>query len=490
MGEVSLQLRQKLHTYVQTFAQHDEECYKQLIPNCDAEAFLAQQIPLLDCPDPLIEQIYYFRWWTYRKQIRQTASGHVITEFLPPVPWAGPENTIVCPAGFHIREGRWLKDPQHWLEEYIRFWLDGHGDTHAYSTWLPHAIWEYCSVKDDASLGLALLPQMIGFFRTRERRHLRSCGLYWSCDDRDGMEYSISGSGFRPTLNAYACADAQAIARFLRLRGDTEEAADFERRADTLRCAMQRLLWDGTFYKTLPASEQEDPHWDTRPAVPARHDVRELVGYVPWYFDLPEAEQAAAFAPLMDETCFFSPFGLTTAEQSHPRFLERFDHECLWNGYIWPFATSQTLVACANALRSEKAVGLRKEDYYTLLRQYAHAQHLRLADGTVIPWIDENMNPKTGRWESRAILQEQGWQPALGGYERGKDYNHSLFCDLVLSGLLGLRVENGSWRADPLIPDSWDYFKVENLWLHGACYTVTYDKTGEHYHGPRGLTIR
>lgn len=488
MCRISTQLRHKLHTYVDAFSRCDEVRYSQLISNQEAEAFLADQIPLLDCPDPVLEEIYYFRWWTYRKHIRQTDRGHVITEFLSEVPWAGPENTIVCAAGFHIREGRWLRDPENWIAEYIRFWLEGHGDIEAYSTWLPHAVWEYCSLKDDFALGMELLPQMIQFFEVREAKYQRSCGLYWSSDDRDGMEYSISGAGFRPTLNAYACADARAIARFLRLCDDEERAQRFEQRASLLQRTMDILLWDEAFYKTIPASEQSTQVWRKRPAVPVHQNVREMVGYVPWYFVPPTTEKAVAFAALMDSKRFASPFGLTTADQSHPRFLEPFDHECLWNGYIWPFATSQTLVACANLLHSHTA-GLTKETYYMLLRQYAQSQHRCLADGTRVPWIDENLNPKNGQWEARTILEQQGWQPTLGGYERGKDYNHSLFCDLILSGLLGLRVENGNWKAEPLLPDSWAYFRVENLWLHGRCYTVTYDRSGKHYHGRKGLTI-
>ena len=65
---------------------------------------------MLDCPDSILEKTYYFRWWTFRKHIKETENGHVITEFLPPVKWAGPYNTINCPACFHIRDGRWLKD--------------------------------------------------------------------------------------------------------------------------------------------------------------------------------------------------------------------------------------------------------------------------------------------------------------------------------------------------------------------------------------------
>ena len=100
----------KLHLYVQRFNQQDEEVYINSSPNAEAEAFLAQQIPLLDCPDKTLEEIYYFRWWTFRKHIKNTCDGHIITEFLPRVPWSGAYNSINCPVGFHLREGRWLKD--------------------------------------------------------------------------------------------------------------------------------------------------------------------------------------------------------------------------------------------------------------------------------------------------------------------------------------------------------------------------------------------
>ena len=83
-----------------------------------------------------------------------------------------------------------------------------------------------------------------------------------------------------------------------------------------------------------------------------------------------------------------------------------------------------------------------------------------------------------------------GWLEKKGGFERGKDYNHSLFCDLVLSGLLGIHPKGDSFTVKPLIPDNWDYFKVENLWLHGKCFTITYDKDGSHYGKGAGLTIK
>ena len=51
-------------------------------------------IPLLDISDDTIQEIYYFRWHNYFRHVKETPVGYVITEFLPPVPWAGKYNTI------------------------------------------------------------------------------------------------------------------------------------------------------------------------------------------------------------------------------------------------------------------------------------------------------------------------------------------------------------------------------------------------------------
>lgn len=90
--------------YIETFNRNDAELYPQTIPNSAAWDYLSANMPLFECPDPDIERTYYFRWWTFRKHIRQTPDGFVVTEFLPPVPWSGKHNGISCPAGHHFYE--------------------------------------------------------------------------------------------------------------------------------------------------------------------------------------------------------------------------------------------------------------------------------------------------------------------------------------------------------------------------------------------------
>jgi hypothetical protein len=63
-------------------------------------------------------------------------------------------------------------------------------------------------------------------------------------------------------------------------------------------------------FKVLPRGEQVE-----------KVDVRELRGYTPWYFNLPEPGKGCevAWKQLMDPKGFYAPYGPTTAEQRRPK---------------------------------------------------------------------------------------------------------------------------------------------------------------------------
>src|SRR5689334_19971096 len=128
--------------YIDTFNKNDYELYKPgEFSNEKAWDFLEKNIPFFDCPDKQLEETYYFRWWTYRKHIRSTPEGHIITEFLPDVYWAGRYNSIACAAAHHFMEGRWLRETSY-FEEYAKFWLKGSGtnNVRGYSFWIANAL--------------------------------------------------------------------------------------------------------------------------------------------------------------------------------------------------------------------------------------------------------------------------------------------------------------------------------------------------------------
>ena len=493
--------------YVDTFNENDEELYVQHISNEKAWEFLKANVPLFECPDKDLERTYYFRWWTYRKHIKDTADGFVITEFLPKVPWSRKHNTISCPAGHHFYEGRWLANGKY-LNDYAVFWFRKGGNPRLYSFWAADAIYSRYLVNFDKDFIVDLLDDLVKNYEAWEKgwRHgrfrvgLHENGLFFSIDDRDGGEMSIGGHGFRPTLNSYMYGDAVAIAKIATLAGKKELTDTYQAKAVKIKELVQAGLWDreAKFFKTLPEGKDKTPV-----------DVREVQGYIPWYFNLPDAGYEGAWKQLTDPKGFHAPFGPTTAEQRHPRFAVSYKgHQCQWNGPSWPFATTQALVALANLLNNYRQNTIGKSDYFETLKIYTKSHQLKRAplllkygkggagreDGRVVPWIDENLNPYTGDWIARTRLKtwkDGTWDPRKGGKERGKDYNHSSYCDLIISGLSGLRPRpDDIIEVNPLVgADTWDWFCLDNVLYHGRIITILWDKTGRKYGKGKGLRV-
>ena len=81
-------------------------------------------------------------------------------------------------------------------------------------------------------------------------------------------------------------------------------------KADSIKTLVQDKLWntDHHFFETMRGD--------------ASAEVREAIGYIPWYFNLPDASSQydMAWKEVMDEKGFSAPYGLTTAERRHPEF--------------------------------------------------------------------------------------------------------------------------------------------------------------------------
>ena len=473
--------------YADEFSRDDPGHVAGAIPDREAWDWMRANVPLLSVPDPEFERIYYYRWWAYRKHIEDTPAGYVLTEFLRPVKHSTDYNAISCALGLHIAEGRWMRD-RRYLNDYISFWLHGGEDGglerhyHQFSNWTAAAVYDRWLADHDTPRLTAQLDALIADYRAWDSERLTDSGLYWQRDVSDGMESSISGGrrvkNLRPTINSYQYGNAKAIAAIAELAGRTGVRDEYQHKAADLRRLTQAKLWNpaDAFFETVLESG-------------AFAGVRELIGYTPWAFDLPERGRGyeAAWKQVADPKGFSAPYGLTTAEQRHPEFvIARTGDDCQWNGPAWPFATSVTLTAMAHLLHDYEQKAVTSSDYFAALQTYVKSQHRTLEDGRSIPWVDENLDPFTGIWLARDLkIHKRTF------YGRGDHYNHSSFADLVITGLIGLRP-----RADdvvevrPLLPaGTWDWFCLDGVPYHDQLLTVLWDRTGSRFHKGKGLRI-
>lgn len=470
--------------HIEHFNTMEPETIVTYIPNSDAWPWLQKNIPLFECPDRDVEEIYYFRWWSFRKHIKQTLKGYVITEFLPPVSHAGEFNTVSCATSLHLAEGRWLRDDCY-LNDYTKFWLRGdHGKPpphfHKFSSWFAAAAWDRYLVNADKKLLVNLFPDLVADYRAWEAERQLPDGLFWQYDVRDGMEESISGSrttkNIRPTINSYMFANARAIAEIARLANKPKLATEFTAKANELKHLTQQHLWDpnANFFKVQIAA---DPSVASAPYVLS--DAREAIGYIPWMFNLPDPRpaHATAFAQLTDPHGFAAPFGLTTAERRHPEFRSHGVGTCEWDGAIWPFATSQTLYSIANCLHTQTDIAhpshLTPRTYFDAFLTYTHSQRARS-----LPYIGEYLDEATGDWIN-------------GKNDRSRYYNHSTYADLLITGVIGLRPRaDDTVEINPLLPpNTWDWFCLNGVKYHGHMLTVIWDQDGSRYGRGAGLHV-
>lgn len=496
------------------FNADDEVLCRTTIGNGRALSTIGRQIPLFECPDEEIERAYYFRWWTYRKHLRQTEKGWVVTEFLPDVSWAGKYNMISCPFVHHLREGRWLRELSY-LDDYTRIMLsDGNlSGPQSYANAPAWATLERAKVTGDFGLAEGCLKAFVRNYEAwekgwtvkghslRDTKSARSYegprmrvgfraerGLFDCTGNREGSEFALSLDGARPMVNAMMWAEAGAIAEIAGRMGDATLQGRFAQKAEALERNVRERLWNPRvgFFVALGGDGTQD-------------DVRELHGYAPFYYGMPlGADYAVAWKPLLDTQGFFAPKGLTFPAQDTPGFARSPDfeaHECLWNGPSWPYATTVALTALSRQLQRTDGVlpaDVTSEDFARLLHQYA-AQQVRLReDGRKVSWIDENLDAFTGEWLARKILIEKarrkGREPKIR--ERGKDYNHSTFCDLVIAGLCGFVPQaDGRIVVRPLAPESWDWWCIDGIRSHGRDITILFDRDGRRYGKGQGLVV-
>ncbi len=490
--------RYPLEHYVKVFSAEAAETGTNNVSCAEAYDFMRSNVPILECPDKEIERAYYFRWWSYLHHLKKTPSGYVVTEFLPNVSWAGKYNTINCAAGHHVMEGRWLKNPRY-MDDYVRFLMSEGtmSGPRAYVCWLAYAVAERSKLTGDWQLATELLDSFVRNYEAWEKgwprrpypykdpnerfaMGLRANGLFAATDDREGSENSIGGDGQRPLINAAMAGEAKAIATIARRAGRPEIAEAFDARSAALVRKMKDLLWnqERSFFTVL---KDDGEH----------KNVRELFGYSPWYFGLDMKGYGDAWQYVMKTDGFLAPCGLANPEISDPGFVVAYrdltKSGCRRDGPCWPYETSLVLTALANALQSgQDTANVDANAYLLLLRQYAVAHKLQLDDGRFISWIDENFDPFSGEWVTRRIYRLK----KAASFGRGRYYNHSSFCDLVLSGLCGIRVQaDGTIDLKPLASKEWDYFRVSNLRVAGREFELVWDRTGKHYERGPGLSL-
>jgi len=314
-------------------------------------------IPFFECSDKQIEEVYYYRWKLYKAHIRNTGPNkYVITEFINHVPWdRDPYCTINAASMHHIYEGRWLNDPRY-MNGYINYLYQEGGNNRRYSESIADAAYAYFLVNGDKNFIVAQLDSMKQVYDHWIDHWDSSQNLYYIPAMPDATEYTIAsidasggkdgfegGDAFRPTINSYIYGNAIAISKIGALAGDRVTTRVYFQKAQDLKTDVQQNLWNSSlqhFTDRFKVNNKYVRYWDFIRG-------RELAGFAPWYFNLPDDNPVynSAWKHLTDTSQLLGKHGFRTNEPSYEYYFKQFvyfegQRGSQWNGPSWPYQSS------------------------------------------------------------------------------------------------------------------------------------------------------
>ncbi|GME25418.1 uncharacterized protein K452DRAFT_262464 [Neofusicoccum parvum] len=455
----------------------------------DDPQWYLDNIPFVDLPDKEAQDVYYYRTSVIKRHLKYVHEGHgwMFTEFIHPVSWASKFQTIPDSAGHHIVEARWLRDPAYvkdLITAYTRAGVEALSGI-TYTHYVQRAILEHAHVTGDREFLTSQLDGMIASFNLWDVQFDNSTGLYHRVPLSDAQEYSLPGyvvggpdggpmqewidpandyttiflgpETYRPSHNSYMVANARAIAEVARLAGNTPVASEWAARAAKLEQDMHDLLWDADQNYWI------DVVWQTN----LRITGRELIGFFPYRFDIENTDDAIrGLEATLDAEGFLTEFGPTTLEQRNPYYtaLKNMTNCCVWNGQSWPFSTSVYLGTLAKIARANRSDVITPEFFQQEFRKYVVTNY----KGGV-PYTAESHYPTLDAWSGDTA-------------NHSEHYFHSTYLDNVFTNLLGIvPALDDRLELQPLIPENWTYFTVENLPYHGSLLSLLWDQDGTHY---------
>ncbi|HLV81532.1 MAG TPA: hypothetical protein VKT32_14695 [Chthonomonadaceae bacterium] len=467
------------------------------------QGWFDHNIAYFTCSDPYVAKLYYHRLYNLKKNSMDPRLGALQHKTFSEGRWTSDwyANVISYGAGHQIRESRWLRDPSYtW--GHLQTWTDnprpdGIYPSHVtlkgqqggqYTDWITASAWDAYLVHPNkpslARIADTLARNVEGWRRVYgwNNSPLLVVDSHWWT----GMEWQPSFFSFagyhtdkpgdethlrRVDLTAYNFGNAQAVAKIYRELGRTRDADRLQRLADETRDAVLAKMWDPAthWFHSLRASDD----------VPS--PAKEIVGLYPFTFELPPSHQGyeAAWSVALDPALFWTPWPLASAAQDCPAYSQHGwpigpgGSGCMWNGPTWPHADSLVLTAMANVLRDYAPCALTRQKMLALFTSYTRAQFKNQDLRT--PWTGEFYDGDTGRWKTDQ-----------------RDYNHSLWLDPLISGLLGLVPRSDDiLEIAPLLPQgAWSYFVLDGQAYKGHDVTLAYDARGGHVApGFRGFAV-
>ena len=373
------------------------------------------------------------------------------------------EFALVCSASaaMHVREMRWLRNPEYVLSELKTLLASQIKEGTAsgrlrdlYVSDLPAAIWEtFCLLPPEHKEKVltcrdavrhyveweqskeylpegATLPIVVGSWRTAAE--YQPSFFEFTSPKWDHQQSNPFGNERKTRLHrvddsVYLCKNLQSVSNFYNVAGRTDIASQFEVASSQIKANIQSLMWDdrNAFYYDLNPANLEKALLSKNYAGflgaqinPSQAQNEALMDHLYHEFAVPYpiptvATDSPAFAP--DNTWRIGP----NASEEKP-----YVYNCCWNGPTWNFANS-LVIDTLGAVVQKSETKKHEKLFADLFAKWCREQ---CPDETAVPNTCEHYNCFSGE-ELRKI----------------RDYSHSTFVDIVMRRVVGL-IENDKGR--------------------------------------------
>lgn len=459
-------------------------------------------VPYFDASDPGFKKMWYYRWWVVRFNLTQADTpdlkGYRFYEGK-----LGFDNEISFAVPVQLKELSYLRDPEFGLQQAENSYrnlssgavVDPPGSPYwgeTYSHWIASAVAEFNRVHPIPLERLnALLPAMAGDVRAwltqfdrdgdalPERSKPRVTGY-----DLDILSYwYFSGTRLDVTADppslervdfaSFVYANARAVAELARIAHNTALASEFDALANRIRAATLQQLWDDDTHFFYP--QRAPDH--------TRVPIRELHGFFPFTTLLApdEPRYLKALEKFIDPEEFWARFPPVITSQYYYR---------RWN---WEMdGLSRNIAPHPISMGARTLLQVLKHYHQNIIAP----NHFMDLMGRYTALMYPGVNPYDALWRPNAHEYYSKWEPhQVSTHPKPSDISHdfhSMYCALVVEGVVGLTPRNDAKIELQPAALQWDHFVLDRLRYHDKDLTIVWDQPGAQvqYRGyPEGFSL-
>ncbi len=468
------------------------------------QQWFADNVPYFDAPDAAYKKMWYYRWWVVRFSMAKPDSpdlhGYAFYEGK-----LGFDNLITFAVPAQLEELKYLRDPRFGIDQARNAYrnptsdgaaADAPGSPYwgeAYSQWIAGAVADFNRVHPiDHSVLQQMLPAMAADVRawttaydpdhdllpSRDTPRITGYDLdilsWWFFDGLKFDPFHRPPAQERVDFASFVYANAAGVAELAKEVGDQALEKEFTALAQGIRDAVLKELWDPRTAFFYPQTADGDK----------RVPIRELHGFFPFTMRLApdEPQYTRALQHMIDPQDFWARFPPVIASLE---YYQRWTWDM--NGLTRNIAPHPISMGGLTLIRA-------LHDYHQSIIQPSHFMHL-LDQYTALMY--PNVYPGDPTWRPNAHEYYSEWEPgSRSGMPKPSDISHdfhSMWCALVVEGLIGLTPRNDERiELRPAALD-WPYFALDRLRYHGHDLTIIWDRPGDgqvHYPGyPEGLSL-